>query len=180
MLGRDGKMIYEFFYKTASPFSQWHPAKFLGDVYQYGDEELAAYFENAEQYMMWRKAWLFKDEEVAYKVIDTPDPRTVKALGKDVQNFDQRLWDACKFDIVVLGNLYKFSQNKHLGQKLLDTGKKILVEASPSDKIWGIGLDEETARKTPEDDWPGENLLGKALMRVRYIMRSTIDVSPVF
>ncbi len=166
---------YHFFYHTASPFSQWHPTNFLGDTYFFLEQEVKVYFSSAEQYMMYRKAVLFQDIKVADKILETSDPKEIKDWGRKVCNFDEDIWDGVKFDVVVLGNLYKFSQNADLGRKLLDTGTKILVEASPSDKVWGIGLSEAKARKTPEHKWPGQNLLGSALMRVRHIIRSSVN-----
>ena len=149
---------YVFFWKTASPFSNWHDSKFEIDGHK---------FNNAEQYMMWSKAVLMNDFDTAKKIMNTTDPRTIKALGKEVKNFKSDLWDKLKFDIVYTGCEAKFTQNEKLKKALMDTGDKELVEASPFDKIWGIGLDEEAARKTDSKNWPGENLLGKILTKLR-------------
>lgn len=92
-------------------------------------------------------------------------------VGRQVKDFDQIEWDENKFDIVVRGNYLKFTQNKMLMKRLLETKNKIIVEAAPRDKIWGIGLSYKKAIEIPENKWPGKNLLGKALMEVRkYIM----------
>ena len=91
----------------------------------------------------------------------------LKALGRKVSGFDQHIWDERKFDIVVAGNLLKFRQNMTCQRFLIRTADKILVEASPYDRIWGIGLSEEDARLMDPSEWPGQNLLGKALMLVR-------------
>ncbi len=149
---------YVFFWGTESPFSNWHPAKFKID----GKE-----FCNTEQWMMYSKAILMLDYEMAEKVMCTPDPRTVKALGRKVKNFNSNLWDKVKFDVVFNGCLAKFSQNEEIKMALLGTGDKKICEASPVDYIWGIALDAAHAAKTPEDKWPGQNLLGKVLMKVR-------------
>ena len=162
---------HEFFYRTQSPFSQWHPCEFVGDYIEDGKwGRCKLIFTSAEQYMMYRKAQIFRDNLIVERVMRTSDPKEIKAMGREVRNFNPDVWDVVKFDVVVLGNLYKFSQNHDLGKKLLETGSKILVEASPYDKVWGIGLDEEIAKKTPPQDWPGQNLLGKALMRARHII----------
>ena len=94
-------------------------------------------------------------------------PAEYKKLGRKVKGFDATVWDEKKLDIVVEGNKAKFGQNPDLKEFLLDTGDAILVEASPYDKIWGIGLDRETALNSRIEDWNGENLLGCALMEVR-------------
>ena len=95
-----------------------------------------------------------------------------KKLGRKVRNFEPEPWDSKKSEIVVEGNKAKFSQNPDLKEFLLSTGDAILVEASPYDKIWGIGLDRETAMKGSVEQWQGENLLGCALMEVRDWLRS--------
>lgn len=88
-------------------------------------------------------------------------------MGRSVRNFDDTLWDKVKFNIVVEGNYLKFSQNRELGKYLKDTGSKILVEASPYDRIWGIGMRESDPNASNPKYWKGQNLLGQALMKVR-------------
>lgn len=149
---------YVFFWEIASPFSNWHPSKFEIDGKK---------FENTEQYMMWSKSVVMNDFETAEKIMDTSDPRTIKKLGRKVKNFNAELWDKLRFDIVYNGCYAKFTQNENLKTVLLSHGDKKFVESSPYDKIWGIGLDEESAKKTPESEWPGENLLGKVLTKLR-------------
>ena len=141
-----------------SCFSQWFPAKFEVDGIQY---------KNAEQFMMAQKAKLFADEEVFQKILQASHPKEVKALGRLVKNYQEELWQQHRFEIVVRANLAKFSQNSELKQFLINTNHRILVEASPVDKIWGIGLavDDENAEKPLQ--WKGLNLLGFALMEVR-------------
>ena len=148
---------------TAACFSQWYDCYFEVDGIQY---------HTTEQYMMASKARLFGDDEVFYEIMETYHPHDYKKLGRKIRGYEQTLWDAKKYDIVVEGNKAKFSQNPDLREFLLSTGDAILVEASPYDKIWGIGLDKETALKGTIKQWQGENLLGCALMDVRDWLKS--------
>lgn len=140
-------------------FSQWFPISFT--------DETGQKYQNTEQYMMAQKAILFGDDVYLNKILSTDDPKKIKEFGRKISNFDAAKWDENKFEIVVNGNRLKFGQNMELLNRLLKTEKKTIVEASPYDKIWGIGLRPEKAAKTPETEWPGQNLLGKALMKVR-------------
>ena len=139
-------------------FSQWYEIEFEVEGHKYNC---------AEQYMMAQKAWLFKDIEIFGKILDATDPKEIKALGRKVKNFDPKIWNQQKFEIVVKGNLGKFGENPELREFLLSIGNKILVEASPYDKIWGIGMKEGTPGIANPTNWKGENLLGFALMEVR-------------
>lgn len=159
---------------TLPEFSQWHRSDFTVFESRFSNEEnpmLRSMIENtyncAEMYMMARKARLFNDKETYTKIRNTKSPKEQKQLGREVKRFDFDIWNKHCQDIVYEGNLAKFSQNEWLKQKLLDTGDAILVEASPVDKIWGIGLAPDDPRALDEDQWQGQNLLGKALMRVR-------------
>ena len=114
---------------------------------------------------MYHKAILFDDPELAEKVLNASNPALVKKLGRRVQNFDPKKWEAHRLEIVRRGNLLKFTQNPVLKHHLLATGDKTLVEASPFDKIWGIGKRESKAIEA-KASW-GLNLLGEALMQVR-------------
>ena len=143
---------------TAACFSQWYDCYFEVEGIQY---------HTTEQYMMAGKARLFGDEEVLKEIMESYHPHDYKKLGRKVCGFVPEPWDAKKYDIVVTGNKAKFSQNADIREFLLSTGHAILVEASPYDKIWGIGLDRETALKGSVEQWQGENLLGCALMEVR-------------
>lgn len=149
---------YTFFWK--GPFSQWYPSLF----YVPGIDHQ---FNCAEQYMMYGKAMLFDDDETADKILATTSPREQKLLGRQVRGFDADTWNRVARNIVFVGNYYKFSSNKDLLDELLETGNTILVEASPVDFIWGIGLNEEKAKITPPDLWKGSNWLGLTLTRVR-------------
>lgn len=145
-----------------SCFSQWYPCEFTLDGVRY---------HTTEQYMMAQKALLFRDEEVYAQIMAADNPKTYKALGRKIRNFDQKVWDAHKFDIVVRGNIGKFSQNPGLKEFLLSTGEKVLVEASPYDGIWGVKLGLNDPLIQNPNNWQGENLLGFALMEVRDILR---------
>ncbi|TCM66734.1 hypothetical protein EC844_11123 [Acinetobacter calcoaceticus] len=141
-----------------SCFSQWFPSRFELDGIQY---------QSAEQYMMAQKAQLFADHDVFAQIIKCSDPKQVKALGRLVKNYDEAKWLQHRFDIVVQGNLAKFSQNTELKAFLLSTSTKVLVEASPVDKIWGVGLAAEDQQAENPLQWRGLNLLGFALIQVR-------------
>jgi hypothetical protein len=116
---------------------------------------------------MAEKARLFGDEEMREEIMNTSDPKLMKALGRKVRNFDPEVWDKVKYSIVLNGNYYKFTQNKEMMDFLLSTGDKILVEASPMDAIWGIGFGKENEKAYNIASWRGQNLLGFALMEVR-------------
>ncbi len=144
---------------TQSCLSQWW-------VMPFTDAEGTQY-SSAEQYMMAGKARVFGDTEVLAEILACNDPHTVKALGRKVADFDDKIWKEHKYEIVKQGNLYKFSQNPSLKEFLLSTNQTILVEASPYDTIWGIGLGKEHANAKNPEKWRGQNLLGFALMEVR-------------
>lgn len=120
-----------------------------------------------EQYMMAQKAILFRDQESFFKILKEQRPRHQQRLGRQIKNFNQEEWDDKKEEIVFKGNLERFSQNPDSLELLLSTGDSILAEASPYDKVWGIGLSENDPRALNIDQWKGQNLLGKALMKVR-------------
>lgn len=138
--------------------SQWWPCSFVVDGNAYS---------SAEQFMMAEKARIMGDEETRARIFAERDPKAIKALGRAVKNYDAARWDLEKLGVVVAGNLAKFSSDPRLKEFLLSTGDAILVEASPEDTIWGIGLAESDARARDPAQWRGANLLGFALMRVR-------------
>jgi len=111
---------------------------------------------------MFAKCKLFDPTNIKLKqkILESSDPAFIKKLGRQVKNFDQKIWDKEKFQIMVNILKLKFSQNHQLKSLLLSTDRTTLVEASPFDKIWGIGLNEFQAKKMKIEDWPGENLLG--------------------
>ena len=121
--------------------------------------------------MMAQKALLFEDQIMFEKIIAANKPGEAKDLGKLVANFDDMRWNEHKYAIVVEGTHHKFSQHRELKQFLFNTNDRVLVEASPVDRIWGIGLAEDHPHAQLPDQWRGENLLGFALMDVRDAMR---------
>ena len=172
---RGKKAKYLFFWGHQKPkfgvnqscFSQWFVAPFEIDGHRYPC---------AEHYMMAQKAKLFGDTEIYNKILSAQSPNKAKALGRQVQKFDQAVWEKYRFDIVVDANMAKFEQHESLKQFLLETGDRILVEASPVDKIWGIGLAADDDKAAKPQCWPGDNLLGFALMVVREKLSSTGSV----
>lgn len=121
----------------------------------------------AEHHMMYQKAILFADEGSAKRLLSAKNPGEAKAIGREVSGFDQEIWNEHRFNIVVNANLSKFSSTPKLKEFLLSTGDRVLVEASPVDKIWGIGLAQDNPSCENPNSWKGENLLGFALMEVR-------------
>ena len=146
--------------------SQWYECQFEVEGIKYN---------TTEQYMMAQKALLFEDHETYEKIMSSKSPEEYKSLGRQIKNFSSEKWNTKKFDIVTNGNIAKFSQNENLKKFILDTKDKILVEASPADNIWGIGLSEDDKDILDESKWKGENLLGKALMKAReYIKKQNL------
>lgn len=147
---------------TKTCFSQWWKSSFIVEGIEY---------KTAEHWMMAKKAELFEDKEIFEKIIQTENPSDVKSLGRKVANFDVKKWEENCYEIVKKGNYFKFSQNERLKAFLLKTEEKIIVEASPVDFIWGIGLDENNKDAMLPKNWKGLNLLGFALMKVRDELR---------
>jgi ribA/ribD-fused uncharacterized protein len=142
--------------------SQWWPCEFAVHDIRYP---------SAEHYMMAEKARMFADQDALRRILEATSPGAAKALGRKVRNFEPARWDAGCFDIVVRGNVAKFGQNETLRRYLLETGDQVLVEASPVDRIWGIGLAADDPRAGHPAQWQGSNLLGFALMRARAALR---------
>jgi ribA/ribD-fused uncharacterized protein len=138
--------------------SQWWPAPFTVD---------GSVYTTAEHWMMAGKARLFRDDQALAAVLAAPSPKAAKAAGRSVRGFDEQAWAAARFDLVVAGNLAKFRQNPRLGAFLSATDPKVLVEASPHDRIWGIGMTAGHPDALLPSRWRGTNLLGFALMNVR-------------
>ena len=154
----DERRTFTFFWGPESSFSQWHPSEF-----RVGAER----FTCAEQYMMYGKAVLFADREVAARILEARTPRQHKALGRQVRGFEGAVWERERERIVYTGNHAKFTQNAALLQTLLATRGTELVEASPTDRIWGVGLKAEDPRIQDPATWRGQNLLGQVLTRLR-------------
>jgi ribA/ribD-fused uncharacterized protein len=150
--------MFTFFFTEASPFSQWYPCSFTVGEHT---------FNCAEQYMMYGKALLFDDAAVGREVLAADHPRQHKALGRKVKRFDAGMWNREREGIVLAGNRAKFTQNPELHALLLATQGTTLVEASPYDKIWGIGLAASDPRAQDPTQWKGQNLLGKVLTTLR-------------
>ncbi|GHT96282.1 hypothetical protein FACS1894116_13160 [Betaproteobacteria bacterium] len=152
---------YHFFYR--SPLGQWNRKPFFEGTLK---------FCCAEQYMMYYKAVLFEDAESARLILAETEPRLHQRLGRAVQGFTHARWSEFREEIVFVGNVLKFSQNDDLWALLLATGDKLLVEASPVDLIWGIGLGEDDPLRLDEKNWRGLNLLGQALSKAREYLKA--------
>lgn len=152
------KLSFSFFY--GGYYSQWFPSNFVVNDIKYC---------NSEQYMMAKKADFF-DDNIAYnKIMNETEPYIIKKLGRNVKNFNEDEWDKVKYTIVLTGNYHKFTQNEKFRKYLLND-YNIIVEASPTDKIWGIGLNEKDLNIENPNTWNGLNLLGFAIMHVRDII----------
>lgn len=190
---------YTFFFHLTSPFSNFHPTRF-----EYKDLT----FISNEQFMMYSKAKNFGDEVSAEKIIGiNNDPLAkkfinneinreeitqdkdlsaqwqalmmkAKKLGRGVRNYDEEVWNHRKSKIVLFGARLKFTQNEDLKQILINTGDTFMIEAAPRDSIWGIGLSEYDAKRTPPEKWPGLNLLGKVLDTLKSEFKSELSKRP--
>lgn len=147
---------------TSSCFSQWWTQNFKVDGVNYP---------TAEHYMMAEKARLFNDKDAEQRILNAKSPGEAKKTGREVLGFDQETWEKNRFDIVVKGNYHKFNQNQELKTFLLNTKQRVLVEASPVDRIWGIGLSQDHEFAKIPVKWKGLNLLGFALMEVREMLQ---------
>jgi ribA/ribD-fused uncharacterized protein len=152
------KTLFSYHFFWNGPFSQWYKSDFI---------ENGKTFCTAEQYMMYHKAKLMGDTDTADRIMGTRNAKRQKELGREIKPFDGVKWDEYKERIVYNGNLLKFSQNEELKRELLATDNKILVEASPFDTIWGIGMTEDEAKNTHPINWRGKNLLGITLTAVK-------------
>ena len=152
-----------YFYSGTQCFSNWH--RTVGQVHLRG-----LHFDSTEQVFMWAKAMFFRDLDIAAEALAERDPRVVKGLGRLVKNYDDAEWSCVREGIMAHVNLLKYRQNPAMGKELLDTGTRILVEASPVDRVWGVGLGENDPLILDEHNWRGTNLLGKALMTVRGLL----------
>lgn len=164
------KYVLFFGYDRPEPeccLQQWYPSPIV-EKDKNGKERR---FHTSEQYMMYRKALVMGDEEVADQIEQAENPGEAKGLGRKVRNFQEEKWMANCDEVVEQGNFLKFSQNEQLKKVLLGTGDKEIVETSPNDKFWGIGFNSEDALDHI-NEW-GENRLGKALMRARDRIRKS-------
>ena len=140
------------------PFSQWSPSTFTVDGRTYNC---------TEQYMMAMKAEEFGDTEMLQKIMEAEHPADQKRLGRQVRGFEVTRWEKVAKDIVYKGNYEKFKQNVDMREKLFATAGTTLVEASPKDKIWGIGLGPKNPKCLDRATWNGKNWLGEVLTKVR-------------
>jgi len=162
-------MEEQFIFFWDGPFSQWHPSNFVIDGVEYNC---------AEQYMMAEKARLFKDKDAEEKIMESiHQPAVQKAWGKKVRNFDVDKWNEVCKDVVYRANYAKFTQNEKLGKYLHGSIGKTIVEASPYDVIWGIGLGENDPRRFDRKQWRGKNWLGEVVMKVRDDLYENIEGS---
>lgn len=150
-----------YFWRGA--LSNWHSCEFQHEGHT---------FQNSEQAFMWEKAMYFEDYDIADKILKTPNPRENKKLGRQVKNFNTEIWMTLSFGIMAYVNKSKWTSSKKMKKLLLSTGDKILVEASPYDKIWGVGLESTNDLILNEGNWEGMNLLGKALMETRKVIKT--------
>ncbi|WP_329317826.1 NADAR family protein [Streptomyces sp. NBC_01262] len=146
-----------------SSLSQWWPSPFTVDGVTYP---------TAEHWMMAGKARLFGDDAALARILGAPQPGAAKKLGRQVRGFDEDTWIRHRWDLVVDGNVAKFGQDTALREYLLGTGSRVLVEASPLDRVWGIGLAADDERTADPASWRGLNLLGFALMEARERLRA--------
>ncbi|WP_244826951.1 NADAR family protein [Caballeronia sp. TF1N1] len=149
------------FWSTAEIYSNWHPAAFVENGVQ---------FSSTEQYMMWRKATQFGNEALAAQMLTQTNPGKLKSMGRRVEGYEESVWEGERMSMMIRGCYLKFSQNPAMRAELLATGTRMLVEASPVDAIWGIGLAEDDPRALDPALWQGRNLLGQALMEVRRLL----------
>lgn len=142
--------------------SNWYPCDFV---------HRGIKFSSSEQAMMWEKAKLFSDEQTAEKILSVNDCGRIKALGREVRNFDEKIWVVNRERIMYEILLDKFKCNDKLARKLKDTGDEVLAECAVMDRIWGIGLSMKDPDRFDQSKWRGRNLLGYSLMRVRESLR---------
>ena len=138
--------------------SNWYPSPFTVEKKN---------FSSMEQFMMYRKAICFGDKAVAKNILSTDDASQIKALGRQVSNYDEHIWNGIRQIVVYEGLLAKFSQNENLKDRLKSTGEAILAECAVKDLIWGVGLSMKDPDRLDKTKWKGQNLLGYTLMMVR-------------
>jgi ribA/ribD-fused uncharacterized protein len=169
-LAKGGSVDYLFFWGhtpkdparvDASCLSQWFPCSFVEGGVRYA---------TAEHFMMAAKARLFGDDEALGAILAALSPAEAKAVGRRVRNYDDEAWARARVDAVVRGNVAKFGQNEELGRFLRGTGERVIVEASPRDRIWGIGMGASNPDARNPSRWRGLNLLGFALMDARRVV----------
>jgi hypothetical protein len=148
------------FWQADSVFSNWHPARF---------EMSGHIFKNSEAAFMYMKAEYFADQEIMAALLlqKNQDPKTAKALGRKVKGYNEEAWILAREHAMFIANLHKYYTNPEMLKTLMETKQKMIVEASPVDEIWGIGLAPDNPEALNQGKWKGLNLLGQCLMRVR-------------
>jgi len=152
MKDKENELDKKYYFFWGGPFSNWHPSWFDVDGID---------FNCGEQYFMYVKAMTFGDTETADKILKETEPRKQKALGRQVKNFDPEMWDDVCYELIKKGLRAKFLQNPDLYAELISHKDELIVEASPQDRMWGIGFSKFDALAN-KDNW-GKNLLGKIL-----------------
>lgn len=147
-----------FFYGSSEIYSNWHRCRFIIE---------GITFNCSEQAMMYYKAKMFRDYDTANKILKSKNPREQKQLGREVKNFDESYWINNREEIMYRILYEKFTQNEDFKKELLKYKQHEFVEASPYDKIWGIGLDQTNDLILDESNWRGQNLLGKCITRLK-------------
>ncbi|MFT5298576.1 MAG: ribA/ribD-fused uncharacterized protein [Flavobacteriales bacterium] len=180
---------YTYFWETASPYSQWYKSKFIASTcliegvsmnkvkrefvlqnhFPFDVQE----YSSAEQFMMFQKSIIFLDLDSAKKIMSTTDVSKIKKIGRKVSGFNENIWKYYRSKIVYEGNKAKFEQNENLKEELLKTKGTTIVEASPYDKIWGIGLTADDLKSQSRKTWNGLNLLGEILTYLRIELSGT-------
>lgn len=134
-------------------------------------------FSSMEQYMMFQKAILFDDQEIASKIMETKDPAVIRELGRKVADYNEEIWNGFRQILVYKGLVAKFSCDELLRKELDGTGDAILAESAYSDRIWGIGRRMDDPKRLDISCWRGENLLGFSLMAARDEIRQKFGMS---
>lgn len=140
---------------------------YLSNWYKSSFKENGITYSSVEQYLMYHKALTFGADVIAKKILETEDVAHIKALGRQVQNYNDKVWSGKRQIVMYKGLMLKFRQNEGLREKLFSTENSYLAEAAVHDLIWGIGLSSKDARAKNINSWKGQNLLGFALMQVR-------------
>lgn len=156
---------YVYFWRTSEVpfgcFSNWYPSPF---------ELNGVLYHTTEHYLMYQKALLMGDVKIGEAILNTNNAKKVKALGRRVKNFSEILWCQNREKIMYDGILAKCKAHPNIAETLLKTGDRTIVEASPYDRIWGVGISERDAKNGKKIN--GLNLLGKTLMRVRETLKA--------